>query len=129
MALLLPPSSTSLPKSESGPRHRRCRGSLQGAKDIMRLRRLLDVPLVLAAALAAAGCGSVPGANPAMIGSLPPDAPAAPAEQRPFPHVYDIPPARPAKLITEEEQARLEAELTALRRRVNSRADALEKDP
>jgi hypothetical protein len=64
-----------------------------------------------------------------MIGSLPADAPPAPAEQRPFPHVYDLPPARPAKLITEEEQARLEAELTSLRRKVNSRADALEKDP
>jgi len=30
--------------------------------------------------------------------------------------------------MTEDEQARLEAELTALRKRVNSRADALEKE-
>ena len=94
----------------------------------MVLSRLIGAPILLATALAVAGCGSVPGTTPVAIGSLPPDAPARPAEQAPFPNVYDAPPARPAKLMTEEEQARLEAELTALRKRVNSRADALEKE-
>ena len=96
----------------------------------MPVARLSGLVLTLGAAMAAAGCGSVPGSTgtPTAFGSPPPNAPAAPAEQPPFPHVYDQPPPRPAKLITEEEQARLEAELTALRKRVNGRADALEKE-
>lgn len=94
----------------------------------MVLSRLIAAPMFLAAALAVAGCGSVPGTTPIAIGSLPADAPARPAEQAPFPNVYDEPPARPAKLMTEEEQTRLQAELTALRKRVNSRADGLEKE-
>ena len=93
----------------------------------MILSRLIGAPMLLTAALAVAGCGSVPGTTPVAMGSLPPDAPARPAEQAPFPNVYDAP-ARPAKLMTEEEQTRLEAELTALRKRVNSRADGLEKE-
>jgi hypothetical protein len=88
----------------------------------------IGTPMLLAAALAVAGCGSVPGTTPVAIGSLPPDAPPAPAEPAPFPNVYDVPPARPAKLMTEDEQARVEAELTALRKKVDSRADALEKE-
>jgi len=94
----------------------------------MHLSRLIGVSLALAAALMATGCGSVPGTTPAAIGGLPPGAPPQPTEQPPFPFVYDLPPARPAKLITEQEQARLEAELTALRRRVNIRGDAIEKE-
>jgi hypothetical protein len=63
-----------------------------------------------------------------MLGGPPADAPPRAAEQAPFPNVYDTPPPRPAKLATEEEQAKIEAELTAIRNKVNAQADALEKE-
>lgn len=95
----------------------------------MLVPRLLGMPLVLSAVLAIAGCGSSVGTGiPPWAGGMPPDAPARAAVPAPYPNVYDIPPGRPTKLISESEQARIEAELAAIRSRVSAQANALEKE-
>ena len=91
--------------------------------------RPLRAALILAAALGVAGCGSSVGTQvPAWAGGLPPDAPQRGTARPQFPDVYDIPPRRPTRLMTEQEQASIEAELIAARNRVNRQADALERE-
>jgi hypothetical protein len=94
----------------------------------MALYQALGVPLLLAMTLGAAGCGSVGTQIPTWAGGLPPEAPQRPAAQGQFPNVHDTPPPRPGKLMSEQEQAKTEAELAAIRRRVNARTDALQKE-
>lgn len=95
----------------------------------MCIPRLLSPALALFAALGMAGCGSSLGTQiPHSAGGLPPDAPPGPAVQQPSPDVYDVPPPRPTKLISEEEQAKLEAELTAVRNKVNAQAGVRQTD-
>jgi hypothetical protein len=94
----------------------------------MSLVRSLYPSLALAATLALAACGTAPGVNlPQWAGGLPADAPAASAKPPPYPNVYDLPPARATKPIPVSEQERLEAELTATRKKINARADRLQK--
>jgi len=95
----------------------------------MPVSRLMSTPLALVAALGIAGCGSSVGTRvPTWAGGLPPEAPAPAAVQAVFPDVHDIPPPRPAKLITEQEQARIEAELAAIRTKMNTQAGTLQKE-
>ena len=52
---------------------------------------------------------------PEKIGGLPAGAPVRPAETRAFPNVYEVRPTREATPLTNEEQKKLESELTTLR--------------
>lgn len=54
---------------------------------------------------------------PHNVGGLPEGAPARPATQAGFPAVHDMPPARAQPLLDEEEQKRLEKDLTKVRNR------------
>ena len=92
--------------------------------------RLLGISLALTAALGVAACGSssVGTQVPAWAGGLPPGAPQRAAVQPPFPNLNDRPPARPAKLMSEQEQTRLEAELATVRDRVNRQTETLQKE-
>lgn len=54
---------------------------------------------------------------PHNIGGLPEGAPARPAVQAAFPAVHDMPPQRAQPLLDEEEQKRLERDLTKVRNR------------
>jgi hypothetical protein len=93
----------------------------------MQAERFAGVLLTLVATLAVAGCGSSLGTQ-APFGGPPPEALPRAAVQPAYPHVYDTPPARENKLATEQEQAAIEAELAALRKKLNARADALERE-
>jgi len=94
----------------------------------MPVLRLSGALLAFSASLVVAGCGSsVSTGVPTWAGGLPQDAPARAAAPPVFPDVYDVPPPRATRPMTAEEQAKLQAELTALRRRVNAQADALER--
>lgn len=118
-ALLLPSNSVLI-----GWVKRICDGAVQ----VMQAERFAGMLLLaLAAAVAVAGCASSLGTQ-LPFGGLPPDAPSRAAVQPAYPQVYDIPPARETKLATEQEQAAIEAELAALRKKLNARADALERE-
>lgn len=95
----------------------------------MPLPRSFGISLAFAAALGSAGCGSVAGVNGSgLIGDLPPEAPAREAVQAPYPDIYATPPPRDAKLVSESEQARIEAELAASRQKVQAQAEALRRE-
>lgn len=80
-------------------------------------------------ALAGGGCTSNPGTSiPTWAGGEPEGLPPPPPTTSSFPEVHDLPPPRPTKLMSEQEQTRLEAELTALRKRVNSKGATDERD-
>lgn len=90
--------------------------------------RHLTVPLALAAALAIAGCGSSIGSQvPTWAGGASRDVPQRTPAQPTFPDIHHSPPARPTKLISEQEQARIQAELAAIRDKVNAQSGALQK--
>lgn len=71
------------------------------------------------AALALAGCAPGPLIDhvPEAVGGLPPGAPQRPANPYQYPPVHDMPPARAATPLSEEDQVRLEKELAATRDR------------
>ena len=77
--------------------------------------------LGLGFAVAACSPGPVIDALPTSLG-LPANAPARPTAPYQYPAVHDIPPARSTTPISEEQQYKLEKELTALR----DRQEALE---
>ena len=77
--------------------------------------------LGLGFAVAACSPGPVIDALPSSLG-LPANAPARPTAPYQYPAVHDIPPARSTTPISEEQQYKLEKELTALR----DRQEALE---
>lgn len=54
---------------------------------------------------------------PHNVGGLPEGAPARPAVQAVYPAVHDMPPARAQPLLDEEQQKRLESDLTKVRNR------------
>ena len=83
--------------------------------------------LVLSCVLAA--CGATVSSLPEKLGGLPEAAPQRPAETRPFPNVYEPRPKREAKPLSDEEQKKLESELTKLRDEQNQRATAPEPQP
>ncbi|MGH6727590.1 MAG: hypothetical protein ACREB8_13765 [Pseudolabrys sp.] len=66
---------------------------------------------VLGLAAGLAGCT----ASPVFDGMLPAGAPARPATPYEYPAVHDMPPARPIPPMTEEQQIKLENELTLVR--------------
>ena len=88
--------------------------------------RIAAILLCLTAMFAVAGCGSLPGTQ-TPFGGLPPEAPPRAAVQSPYPNVYDLPPPRETKLATEQEQTAIEAELVAIRNKLNAQADTPEK--
>lgn len=66
---------------------------------------------------------------PHNVGGLPEGAPARPATQAAFPAVHDMPPARAQPLLDEEQQKRLESDLTKVRnRQAPEQAKAKPKD-
>ena len=83
--------------------------------------------LVLSCVLAA--CGATVGSLPEKLGGLPEAAPQRPAETMPFPNVYEPRPKREAKPLSDDEQKKLESELTKLRDDQNQRATAPEPPP
>jgi hypothetical protein len=77
--------------------------------------------LVFACVLAA--CGATIGSVPEKLGGLPESAPQRPAETMPFPNVYEPRPRRQATPLNDDEQKKLESELTRLRDEQNQRAN------
>jgi hypothetical protein len=77
---------------------------------------------LLAAALCLSGCGATVGNLPEWAGGVPASAPQRPAENMPFPNVYEQRPQRDSKTLSEDEQKRLESELSNLRDAQNKRA-------
>ena len=83
--------------------------------------------LVLSWALAA--CGATYGSLPEKFGGLPESAPQRPAETMPFPNVYEPRPKRQATPLNDDEQKKLESELTKLRDDQTQRATAPDPPP
>lgn len=71
--------------------------------------------MAFAALLVLSGCSTTFDALPEKIGGLPANAPERPAQQMVFPNVYEVRPTREAKPLNDEEQKKLESELTTLR--------------
>jgi len=66
---------------------------------------------------------------PHSIGGLPEGAPARPAAQMAYPAVHDMPPQRAQPLLDEEEQKRLEKDLTKVRNRQAPSSDKAAAKP
>jgi hypothetical protein len=89
--------------------------------------RILRVAaLTLVAGLAGCSAGQIIDRLPGDFG-LPAGAPARPEKPHEYPAVHDMPPARAAVPMTEEEQVKAEKELTALRDRQEGRSPASKK--
>ncbi len=58
---------------------------------------------------------------PAGIGGLPVTAPERPADPPPYPAVHDMPPPRPVRMLDDDQQQKLERDLTAARDRQEGR--------
>ena len=71
--------------------------------------------MALAFALALSACSSTFDILPEKMGGLPASAPQRPAERPAFPNVYEVRPTREAKPLNDEEQKKLESDLTTLR--------------
>ena len=84
--------------------------------------------IALAWLLAACG-GATYGRLPEKLGGLPESAPQRPAETMPFPNVYEPRPKRQAAPLSDDEQKKLESELTKLRDDQNQRATAPDPPP
>jgi hypothetical protein len=79
--------------------------------------RLAAAAVLLAAGLALAGCSSAIDMIPSQVGGLPASAPARPENAPEFPNVYATPAPRETRPLTDEEQKKLQQELTAIRDR------------
>src|SRR5882724_9091860 len=90
-----------------------------------RRNRLAPRVAFLAASLSLSACsgGALIGQLPEKAGGLPASAPQRPAETMPYPNVYEPRPIREAKPLTDEEQKKLESELSNLRDSQNKRAN------
>jgi hypothetical protein len=90
-----------------------------------RRNRLAPRVAFLAALLSLSACsgGAMLGQFPEKVGGLPESAPQRPAETMPYPNVYEPRPTRTAKPLTDEEQKKLESELSNLRDSQNKRAN------
>ena len=89
-------------------------------------RTLSAAGLGLAAALAGCSASTVIDRLPADMG-LPAGAPARPEKPYEYPAVHDMPPARASVPMTEEEQVRLEKELSTVRDRQEGRSPSGKK--
>jgi hypothetical protein len=80
-------------------------------------------------ALAAAGCSSSTiDSIPTWAGGEPAGTPQRLATELPYPAVNDRPPARDSKVVSEEEQAKIERELAAAREAQSKQAAQVKKD-
>ncbi len=91
-------------------------------------RTLAGVALVCASALFLASCSSVFSDLPTQLGGLPQNTPPRPDNAPAYPDVHDMPPPRPAAVLTEEERKKVEAELAAMRAEQARRAAAKPPD-
>jgi hypothetical protein len=82
---------------------------------------LLPAGLGLATVLGGCSASSVVDRLPAEVGGLPATAPARPEKPYEYPAVHDMPPARASVPMSEEDQAKLEKELTNVRDRQEGR--------
>ena len=71
--------------------------------------------MAVAALLGLSACSSTFDALPEKLGGLPANAPERSAQPMAFPNVYEVRPARETKPLTDDEQKKLETELTTLR--------------
>jgi hypothetical protein len=80
-------------------------------------RPWLTVALLMVAAVlgGCAGSATLGDSMPASIGGLPADAPARPAVQFDYPAVHDMPPPRPAHMLDQNQQERLQQDLSRAR--------------
>ena len=79
-------------------------------------RRVFAAGMLLAAAVALAGCASsIADRMPTAIGGLPENAPQRPQKPPDYPAVHDMPPQRSSTVLSGAEQKRLEDELAAER--------------
>lgn len=78
--------------------------------------RFLKLALALGLVLAAAGCStSAIDSIPQWAGGKPESTPERPAAEMAYPPVNERPPARDSRVVSEEEQAKIERELAAAR--------------
>ena len=99
--------------------HCGCTGVGSRGRSQPRARAAILAALLLAAGALIGGCatGTVADHVPATVGSLPEGAPARPSNPYSFPAVHDMPPPRDDKVLTVEEQRKVEEELVAARNR------------
>jgi len=81
------------------------------------------VLLLLLAGLGLSACSTVGDVMPEVVGGLPANAPARPADALPTPNVYEIRPTRPAEPLDTAGQKKLESDLTSLRESQKARAN------
>jgi hypothetical protein len=88
-------------------------------------KRVLAAALLVAGMTLLSGCASTIGDyTPSALGGLPADAPQRPATQSAFPAVNDLPPPRTDRVLSAEEQKKLEDDLIAAGARNSTAADA-----
>ena len=92
----------------------------------MAVKRFIWAALGLAALLAGCAPGPIIDRLPGEL-ALPAGAPARPETPYEYPAVHDMPPDRASSPMTEEEQVRLEKELTNVRDRQEGRPPAAKK--
>jgi len=96
---------------------------------ISNARRILSAPFaavaLLSLALGLSGCASTFDVLPQKMGGLPADAPERPAERKAVPNVYEVRPTREAAPLTNDEQKKLETDLTNLREQQKQLANPL----
>jgi hypothetical protein len=80
-----------------------------------RLKRLVPCAAALIAACALSACTSAVDMLPEKIGGLPESAPKRPAETLPYQNVYEVRPTRQVAPLNDDEQKKLEGELSTLR--------------
>ena len=91
--------------------------------------RYKRIAVALVLALAAAGCSnSAIDSIPVWAGGEPAGTPQRPATELQYPAVNDRPPARDTKVVSEEEQAKIERELAAARAAQVKQAAQVKKD-
>ena len=87
------------------------------------------IAIALVLALAAAGCSSSAiDSIPAWAGGEPAGTPQRPATELQYPAVNERPPARDTKVVSEEEQEKIERELAAARATQSKQAAQVKKD-
>ena len=91
--------------------------------------RYQRIAIALVLALAAAGCSSSAiDSIPAWAGGEPAGTPQRPATELQYPAVNERPPARDTKVVSEEEQEKIERELAAARATQSKQAAQVKKD-
>jgi hypothetical protein len=85
------------------------------------LIRSILVAFGLAAGLSGCSAGPLGDVLPQSMGGLPADAPAPPKVPYQYPAVHDMPPPRATPPLSDEQQWKLEQDLTALRNRQEDR--------